>query len=79
MNIQDRRRGRPGVRVASPEVASLRGQGLSWREIARELGIGKDMARNGMSRTESALILRENPLTVEIFLTQIFQQSHGAV
>ena len=46
MNIQNRRRGRPRVRVAWLEVASLRDQGLSWRQIARELGIGKDTARN---------------------------------
>ena len=40
------KRGRPKVRVTPPEVASLKDQGLSWRQIARELGIGKDTARN---------------------------------
>ena len=33
-------RGRPRVKVTEEEVASLRDQGLSFRQIARELGIG---------------------------------------
>ncbi len=37
-------RGRPRVRVTPVEVTLLRDLGLSWRQIARELGIGKTTA-----------------------------------
>ncbi len=38
------KRGRPRVRVTPVEVTLLKDQGLSWRQIARELGIGKTTA-----------------------------------
>ncbi len=38
------KRGRPRVKVTGEVVTSLREQGLSCRQIARELGIGKTTA-----------------------------------
>lgn len=40
--------GRPTVAVDSAKVAELRAQGASWREIARDLGIGIGTARRAL-------------------------------
>ena len=40
-----KRPGRPRVPVNATRVAFLRAQGRSWREISRELGIGKGTAQ----------------------------------
>ena len=46
-------RGRPRVRVTPVEVTLLRDLGLSWRQIARELGIGKITACNLVKQTQN--------------------------
>ena len=38
------KRGRPRVKVTGEVMTSLRDQGLSWRQVERELGIGKTTA-----------------------------------
>ncbi len=43
------RLGRPRVIVDSHKIASLRGQGLSWRKVAGELGIGVGTARERLA------------------------------
>ncbi len=48
--------GRPRVAVDPTRIASLRGQGRSWAEIAAELGVGKGTAQRAL------LNLPKNPL-----------------
>lgn len=45
-----KRIGRPIVAVDAVEVARLRAQGASWREIAQELGVGATTARRAFSK-----------------------------
>lgn len=42
--------GRPRRTVDASEVANLRGQGRSWREISAELGIGKGTAQRAVQK-----------------------------
>ncbi len=44
-----KRIGRPPVVVDAPEVARLRAQGASWRDIAQKLGVGATTARRAFS------------------------------
>ena len=39
-------RGRPRLRLDADLIRHLRGQGLSFREIAQVVGVGKDTVRN---------------------------------
>lgn len=41
-----RRRGRPRLPLDVGQLRHLRGQGLSLRRIAQEVGVGKDTVRN---------------------------------
>ncbi len=45
-----KRIGRPPVVVDATEVARLKAQGASWREIAEQLGVGATTARRAFSR-----------------------------
>lgn len=45
-----KRIGRPPVSVDAADVARLRGQGASWREIAQKLGVGATTARRAFSK-----------------------------
>lgn len=45
-----KRIGRPPVVVDAAEVARLRAQNHSWREISQELGVGATTARRAFSR-----------------------------
>jgi len=47
---QGKRIGRPPVVVDAAQVARLRAQNHSWREIAQELGVGATTARRAFSR-----------------------------
>ncbi len=47
---QGKRIGRPPVAVDASEVARLRAQNHSWREIAAQLGVGATTARRAFSR-----------------------------
>jgi hypothetical protein len=54
---QNRKGGRPPVRVSGPRVRELRGAGMSWRSISRTLGIGTATAMrlyHAVSRAEEA-------------------------
>jgi DNA invertase Pin-like site-specific DNA recombinase len=44
--------GRPGVAVDTAAVQALRGQGLSWRTIASQVGIPKDTLRRSIQPME---------------------------
>jgi DNA invertase Pin-like site-specific DNA recombinase len=44
------RLGRPRVVVDSVQIADLRARGCSWREISKELGIGKGTAQRAVVR-----------------------------
>lgn len=46
---QGKRLGRPIIAVDRATVAALRGQGLSWSVISRQLGIGAGTARRALS------------------------------
>lgn len=39
------KKGRPSLGVSGEAVRALRGAGLSWREIARRMGVGCGTAR----------------------------------
>lgn len=45
-----KRIGRPTVAVDAVDVARLRAQGASWREIAQKLGVGATTARRAFSK-----------------------------
>ncbi len=45
-----KRIGRPPVVVDAFRIAQMRAQGASWREIAKELGVGATTARRALSR-----------------------------
>ena len=45
-----KRIGRPPVVVDASRIAQLRAQEASWREIAKELGVGATTARRALSR-----------------------------
>jgi predicted DNA-binding transcriptional regulator AlpA len=47
------KRGRPRARVAGEEVVFLRDQGLSWRQIARKLGIGRTTAYDLLKQAQN--------------------------
>ncbi len=44
--------GRPRVKVTGMEVADLKAQGFSYRQIARELGIGASTAHLLLSQAQ---------------------------
>lgn len=47
--VRQKRIGRPPVVVDAAQVARLRAQGASWREIAEQLGVGATTARRAVS------------------------------
>ncbi len=52
---QGKKLGRPRVTIDTSRVQNLRGQGLSYREIAREMAISKEAARR-------VIVVPQNPL-----------------
>lgn len=48
--------GRPRVNVTASQIASLRAQGLSWRAIARELGISGTSARRYLQNRAKTIV-----------------------
>jgi len=54
--------GRPRAVFRRDQVLQLRGEGLSWREIARRLGIGEGTVRRVLNDPTCLMAARQNPL-----------------
>jgi DNA invertase Pin-like site-specific DNA recombinase len=53
--------GRPRVMLSRDEVAELRRNGLSWRQVAARMGAGVGTVRRAAKRPSNALQACQNP------------------
>ena len=58
---QNRKGGRPRVRVDGSRVCELRGAGMSWRAIGRDLGIGTATAMRLYNADSGGVKASQNP------------------
>jgi hypothetical protein len=72
-----KRVGRPPVYVVATEVARLRTQGASWREISEQLGVGATTARrafSGLAKTPAESSIPSKPAKTQT----TFQPERGS-